>query len=228
VLIEMQHVFKTYKNGVVALSDITLSIDKGEFVYLIGPSGAGKSTWLKLLYREELPTKGKMMVNGFDFSRFKRRHLHRLRRSIGVVFQDYRLIDRLTVEENIAFALEVIEAPAREIRRRVQELLYLVGLKVHAKRFPRELSGGEQQRIAIARALANKPQLIIADEPTGNLDYENSLQILKLLEEINLQGTTVIMATHDRDIVNRFRRRVLELSGGRLVRDEAKGVYDRP
>ncbi|MBE3562421.1 MAG: cell division ATP-binding protein FtsE [Hydrogenibacillus schlegelii] len=220
-LIEMDSVTKAYRNGVVALRDVTLSIKAGEFVYLTGPSGAGKSTWLKLIYREERPTKGTIKVGGFDLTKLKARQVPELRRSIGVVFQDYRLIDRLTVAENIAFALEVLELPEREIRRRVAELLDLVGLEAHARRFPRELSGGEQQRVAIARALAPKPKLLIADEPTGNLDEETAASIVRLLMEINAFGTTVVMATHDRALIERFPRRTIRLEGGRVA-------YDRP
>ncbi|PTQ54230.1 MAG: Cell division transporter, ATP-binding protein FtsE [Hydrogenibacillus schlegelii] len=220
-LIEMDSVTKAYRNGVVALRDVTLSIKAGEFVYLTGPSGAGKSTWLKLVYREERPTKGTIKVGGFDLTKLKARQVPELRRSVGVVFQDYRLIDRLTVAENIAFALEVLELPEREIRRRVAELLDLVGLEAHARRFPRELSGGEQQRVAIARALAPKPKLLIADEPTGNLDEETAASIVRLLMEINAFGTTVVMATHDRALIERFPRRTIRLEGGRVA-------YDRP
>lgn len=225
-MIEMHDVWKTYNNGTTALQGIDVTIKKGEFVYLIGPSGAGKSTFIKLLYREEKATKGEIVVNGYHLNKIKRRMIPFLRREIGIVFQDYRLLPTMTVYENVAFAMEVIEKHPREIRRRVKEILYMVGLQDHQSHFPDELSGGEQQRVAIARAIVNNPSMIIADEPTGNLDPETSLGIMKLLDQINLQGTTVIMATHDKEIVNRFKRRVVAIDHGRIVRDDLKGGYD--
>lgn len=225
-MIEMHDVWKTYNNGTTALQGIDVTIKKGEFVYLIGPSGAGKSTFIKLLYREEKATKGEIVVNGYHLNKIKRRMIPYLRREIGIVFQDYRLLPTMTVYENVAFAMEVIEKHPREIRRRVKEILYMVGLQDHQSHFPDELSGGEQQRVAIARAIVNNPSMIIADEPTGNLDPETSLGIMKLLDQINLQGTTVIMATHDKEIVNRFKRRVVAIDHGRIVRDDLKGGYD--
>lgn len=225
-MIEMHDVWKTYNNGTTALQGIDVTIKKGEFVYLIGPSGAGKSTFIKLLYREEKATKGEIVVNGYHLNKIKRRMIPYLRREIGIVFQDYRLLPTMTVYENVAFAMEVIEKHPREIRRRVKEILYMVGLQDHQSHFPDELSGGEQQRVAIARAIVNNPSMIIADEPTGNLDPETSLGIMKLLDQINLQGTTVIMATHDKEIVNRIKRRVVAIDHGRIVRDDLKGGYD--
>lgn len=222
----MHDVWKTYNNGTTALQGIDVTIKKGEFVYLIGPSGAGKSTFIKLLYREEKATKGEIVVNGYHLNKIKRRMIPFLRREIGIVFQDYRLLPTMTVYENVAFAMEVIEKHPREIRRRVKEILYMVGLQDHQSHFPDELSGGEQQRVAIARAIVNNPSMIIADEPTGNLDPETSLGIMKLLDQINLQGTTVIMATHDKEIVNCFKRRVVAIDHGRIVRDDLKGGYD--
>lgn len=225
-MIEMHDVWKTYNNGTTALQGIDVTIRKGEFVYLIGPSGAGKSTFIKLLYREERVTKGDIIVNGYHLNKMKRRQIPYLRREIGIVFQDYRLLQTMTVFENIAFAMEVIEKHPKEIRRRVKEILYLVGLQEHQNHFPDELSGGEQQRVAIARAMVNNPSMVIADEPTGNLDPETSIGIMKLLDQINLQGTTVIMATHDKEIVNRFKKRVVAVDHGRIVRDDVKGGYD--
>ncbi len=224
-MIEMHDVWKTYDNGTTALQEIDITIGRGEFVYVVGPSGAGKSTFIKLMYREVKSTKGDIVVNGIRFSKIKRRQTPFLRRNIGVVFQDYRLLDSKTVYENIAFAMEVLERPKREIRKRVKEVLYMVGLKDRHDHFPNELSGGEQQRVAIARAIVNNPAIIIADEPTGNLDPETSYEIMKILDQINLQGTTVVMATHDKDIVNRIKKRVIAIDQGRIVRDEMKGAY---
>lgn len=224
-MIEMHDVWKTYENGTIALQEIDITINKGEFVYVVGPSGAGKSTFIKLMYREVKPTKGEIVVNGYNLGKIKRRQIPYLRRNIGVIFQDYRLLESMTVYENVAFAMEVLEKPAREIKRRVKEVLYLVGLKDRHDHYPDELSGGEQQRVAIARAIVNNPDLIIADEPTGNLDPDTSLEIMKILDQINLQGTTVVMATHDKEIVNRIKKRVIAVEHGRIVRDEMKGVY---
>ncbi|MCR8844829.1 cell division ATP-binding protein FtsE [Paenibacillus sp. SC116] len=224
-MIEMQDIWKTYTNGAHALRGVNVLIDKDEFVYLVGPSGAGKSTFMKLIYREEVPTKGQLFVNGFNIGKLKQRKIPYVRRNIGVIFQDFRLLPKLTAYENIAFAMEVIEAPKKVIKRRVPEVLDLVGLKQKMNCLPSELSGGEQQRVAIARAIVNNPAVLVADEPTGNLDPETSWEIMKLLEEINYRGTTIIMATHNKDIVNRIRRRVIAIEEGTIVRDEVRGDY---
>ncbi|AZS17541.1 cell division ATP-binding protein FtsE [Paenibacillus lutimineralis] len=224
-MIEMQDVWKTYSNGTHALKGISVKIDRNEFVYLVGPSGAGKSTFMKLIYREEVPTKGQISVNGFNIGRLKQRKIPYVRRNIGVVFQDFRLLPKLNVYENVAFAMEVVEAPKKVIRKRVPEVLELVGLKNKATRDPSQLSGGEQQRVAIARAIVNNPSVIIADEPTGNLDPETSWGIMQLLDEINFRGTTIVMATHNKDIVNTMRKRVIAIEHGNIVRDEMRGEY---
>ncbi|KJB88867.1 cell division protein FtsE [Paenibacillus sp. E194] len=224
-MIEMQDVWKTYQDGSHALRGISVQIDKDEFVYLVGPSGAGKSTFMKLIYREEVPTKGQIFVSGFNIGKLKQRKIPFVRRNIGVVFQDFRLLPKLTAYENVAFAMEVIEAPKKVIKRRVPEVLELVGLKHKMNSLPAQLSGGEQQRIAIARAIVNNPSVIVADEPTGNLDPETSWGIMKLLEEINFRGTTIVMATHNKDIVNSMRKRVIAIEQGLIVRDEARGEY---
>ncbi|GGJ01067.1 cell division ATP-binding protein FtsE [Paenibacillus hunanensis] len=224
-MIEMQDVWKTYANGAHALQGVSVKIDRNEFVYVVGPSGAGKSTFMKLMYREEKPTKGQISVNGFNLGKLKQRKIPLLRRNIGVVFQDFRLLPKLTAYENIAFAMEVIEAPRKQMKKRVMEVLELVGLQSKANRYPDHLSGGEQQRIAIARAIVNNPSVIIADEPTGNLDPETSFGIMQLLDEINFRGTTIIMATHNKDIVNSMRRRVLAIENGQIVRDQIRGEY---
>ncbi len=224
-VIEMQDVWKTYQNGTHALKGVSVKIDRNEFVYLVGPSGAGKSTFMKLIYREEAPTKGQISVNGFNIGKLKQRKIPYVRRNIGVIFQDFRLLPSLTAYENVAFAMEVIEAPNRLIRKRVPEVLELVGLKSKADREPSQLSGGEQQRIAIARAIVNNPSVIIADEPTGNLDPETSWGIMQLLDEINFRGTTIIMATHNKDIVNSMRKRVIAIEDGNIVRDQVRGEY---
>lgn len=224
-MIEMQDLWKTYKNGSDALRGINVKIDRNEFVYIVGPSGAGKSTFMKLIYREERPTKGHIFVNGFNLEKLKQRKIPYLRRVIGVIFQDFRLLPKLTVYENIAFAMEVIEAPRKQIRKRTLEVLEQVRLKDKADSLPSQLSGGEQQRVAIARAIVNSPAVIVADEPTGNLDPETSWGIMKLMEEINFRGTTIVMATHNRDIVNTLRKRVIAIEKGQIVRDEARGEY---
>lgn len=224
-MIEMQDVWKTYPNGVNALNGINVSIGKGEFVYVVGPSGAGKSTFIKLMYREEVPTSGSIFVNGVNVSQLKKRQTPKLRRSLGVVFQDFKLLPRLTVYENVAFAMEVIERPRKEIKKRVLEVLDLVKLKHKARMWPDELSGGEQQRVAIARALVNSPNVIIADEPTGNLDPETSWEIMDIFQKINYSGTTIVMATHNREIVNQLKHRVIAIEDGRIVRDEERGEY---
>jgi cell division transport system ATP-binding protein len=224
-VIEMQDVWKTYSDGMHVLKGINIHIGKNEFVYIVGPSGAGKSTFMKLIYREEKPTKGQIFVSGFNLAKLKPKKIPYVRRNIGVVFQDFRLLQKLTVFENIAFAMEVIEAPKKVIKKRTNEVLDLVKLKSKADSYPAQLSGGEQQRIAIARAIVNNPSVIIADEPTGNLDPETSLGIMRLLEEINFRGTTIIMATHNKEIVNNLRKRVIAIENGSIVRDEVRGVY---
>lgn len=221
----MQDVWKEYPNGTSALNGISVHIQKGEFVYVVGPSGAGKSTFIKLMYREVRPTKGHIFVNGFNIERLKDRKIPLLRRSIGVVFQDFKLLPKLTAAENVAFALEVIGLGQRQIRRRVTDVLTQVGLEDKLDMLPSQLSGGEQQRVAVARALANNPTVIIADEPTGNLDPETSWEIMRLFQRINDRGTTVVMATHNRDIVNSMRRRVIAIENGAIIRDEQKGLY---
>ncbi|GGG06697.1 cell division ATP-binding protein FtsE [Paenibacillus abyssi] len=224
-VIEMQDIWKTYADGNHALRGVSVRIDRNEFVYLVGPSGAGKSTFMKLIYREEVPTKGQISVNGFNIGKLKQRKIPFVRRNIGVIFQDFRLLPKLTAYENIAFAMEVIEAPRRIIKRRTMEVLELVGLRGKHASLPAQLSGGEQQRIAIARAIVNNPAVIVADEPTGNLDPETSWGIMNLLEEINFRGTTIVMATHNREIVNRLRKRVIAIENGIIARDEARGEY---
>ncbi|HEL2382850.1 TPA: cell division ATP-binding protein FtsE [Streptococcus suis] len=224
-IIEMKDVSKKYGNGTTALRGVTVSIEAGEFAYIVGPSGAGKSTFIKLLYREEKLDKGSLTVGKFDLAKIKKKDVPLLRRSVGVVFQDYKLLPKKTVYENIAYAMEVIGEKPRNIKKRVMEVLDLVGLKHKIRSFPNELSGGEQQRIAIARAIVNNPKVLIADEPTGNLDPENSWEIMNLLERINLQGTTVLMATHNSQIVNTLRHRVIAIEDGRVVRDEEQGEY---
>lgn len=226
IMIEMKNVTKKYPNGVVATNGISVNIKQGEFVYVVGPSGgAGKSTFIKLMYREEKATSGQIIVNGIDLATLKNKKVPFLRRQLGVVFQDFKLLPRLNVYENVAFALEVIEEKPDEIRRRVMEVLELVGLKHKARMFPNELSGGEQQRVSIARSIVNVPKVVIADEPTGNLDPETSWEIMNLFEEINARGTTIVMATHNREIVNTIRRRVIAIEGGLIVRDEHGGEY---
>lgn len=224
-IIEMKDVSKKYGNGTTALREVSVSIETGEFTYIVGPSGAGKSTFIKLLYREEKIDKGSLTVGNFNLAKIKRKDVPLLRRSVGVVFQDYKLLPRKTVFENIAYAMEVIGEKPRNIKKRVMEVLDLVGLKHKIRSFPNELSGGEQQRIAIARAIVNNPKVLIADEPTGNLDPENSWEIMNLLERINLQGTTILMATHNSQIVNTLRHRVIAIENGRVVRDEREGEY---
>ncbi|MFF0816443.1 cell division ATP-binding protein FtsE [Rhodococcus sp. NPDC003318] len=225
-MISVESVSKSYKaSSRPALDKVTVSIDKGEFVFLIGPSGSGKSTFMRLLLKEETPTSGDIHVADFHVNKLAARRVPKLRQSMGCVFQDFRLLQRKTVSENIAFALEVIGKPRAVIERTVPEVLDLVGLSGKADRLPTELSGGEQQRVAIARAFVNRPLVLLADEPTGNLDPDTSGDIMLLLERINRTGTTVLMATHDNHIVDSMRRRVVELDLGRVVRDEARGVY---
>ena len=225
-MIECTHVYKRYKNGVNALYDINLKVDQGEFVYIIGPTGSGKSTFIKLLDGEEIPTKGTVKVVGIDVGRLRHSQVPVFRRNIGVVFQDYRLLKSKTVFENIAYALEVINMSHDLIRRRVREVMNLVGLDDKGNSFPEELSGGQQQRVAIARAIANRPKVLIADEPTGNLDPAKSDDIMTLLEKINkAYGTTILMVTHDLTLVNKHRKRTVALENGHVVADLAEGGY---
>lgn len=224
-MISFLNVTYSYPNGASALSNISFQIDKGEFAFFVGPSGAGKSSVMKLIFREAVAQTGQVFVLDYNLRRMKRRHVPYFRRQMGVVYQDFRLLPDKTTAENVAFALQVIEVPVKEIRRMVPQALEVVGLRGKEDRYPHQLSGGEQQRAAMARALVNSPSLLICDEPTGNLDPVTSWQIIELLDEINLRGTTVLIATHDRDIVDRMGRRVLELRDGILVRDVRKGVY---
>ena len=226
-VIGMVDVGMRYPNGKVALADVNVSIPSGDFVFLVGPSGAGKSTFIRLLIREQVPTSGRVTVAGRDLHRLRRGQVPELRRRIGIVFQDFRLLPNKTVWENVAFALEVTGAAGSRIRQRVPQLLNLVGLQDHGQHLPTQLSGGEQQRTAIARALVHDPAILIADEPTGNLDPVTSWEIIQLLIAINQLGTTVLMATHNQEIVNAMRRRVLALEDGHLVRDEAAAAYER-
>jgi cell division transport system ATP-binding protein len=226
-VISMVDVGMTYPNGKMALIDLNVSIPSGDFVFLVGPSGAGKSTFIRLLIREQLATAGRVIVAGLDLARMRRSQVPALRRRIGIVFQDFRLLPAKTVFENVAFALEVTGTSRNEIRHRVPQLLSLVGLHEHDDHLPTQLSGGEQQRAAIARALVHDPSMLIADEPTGNLDPVTSWEIIQLLIQINAMGTTVLMATHNQEIVNAMRRRVLALEQGTLVRDESGAAYER-
>lgn len=223
--VEFDRVSKTYPNGVVALRDVSFRIDPGEFVFVVGPTGTGKSTLIKMVYREELPTSGCVLVQGRDVTRLRGRQVPYLRRQVGVVFQDFRLLPRKTAWENVAFALEVTGTPPREVDRRVAEVLEVVGLASRADALPAQLSAGEQQRVSIARALVHRPPLLLADEPTGNLDPDTSWEIIQLLSRINLHHTTVVVTTHDKTIVDILGRRVIALEGGAVVRDEARGLY---
>ncbi|MCX7971273.1 MAG: cell division ATP-binding protein FtsE [Negativicutes bacterium] len=225
-MIVFNGVTKIYEsNGAVALRDISLHIGKGEFVFLVGQSGAGKSTFIKLLLREETPSLGEIIINGRNVGQMSHREIPYLRRMLGIVFQDVRLLPNRTVYENVAFAMKVIEAPRREIQRRVPHVLDLVGLRSKAKNLPNELSGGEQQRVAIARAIVNRPSIVIADEPTGNLDPDTSWEIMKVFERVNENEATILMATHDKTIVDNMRRRVVAIENGQIVRDEQQGFY---
>ena len=224
--IELKNVNKVYKNGVTALADVSVSIEKGEFVFVIGLTASGKSTFIKTLYREEKPTSGTVMVGGLNVGKIRNGKVYKLRRKIGIVFQDFKLLPKMTVYENVAFALECVGMKDKEIRPKVVSALERVGLKDKIRSFPGELSGGEQQRVCIARAIVNRPKLLICDEPTGNLDPDTSKEIMKVIEGINKDlGTTIIMATHDRDIVNRMKKRVLLIEHGVLAGDYAKGSY---
>ena len=224
-MIQMRNISKIYENGAVALDQVNVDIEKGEFVFIVGASGAGKSTFIKMLFREELPTEGDLRVNGHDVVRMRRADVPYLRRGLGVIFQDYRLLPDKTVFENVAFAMQVIEAPRRIMQRSVNAVLDIVGLREKWKSFPSQLSGGEQQRVAIARAIVNAPDILIADEPTGNLDPETSWDIMDIFKRINAAGTTIVMATHDKAIVDTMKKRVIAIEGGRIVRDEARGGY---
>ncbi|NLW46485.1 MAG: cell division ATP-binding protein FtsE [Firmicutes bacterium] len=224
-MIQFQSVAKVYPNGVTALNNINIFIDKGEFVFLVGPSGAGKTTLIKMIIRRELPTQGVIYIGRKNLIKMKESEVPVFRRNIGVIFQDFKLLPNKTVFENVSFALEVIEASRKDILKQVPSVLELVGLKDKAQIFPSELSGGEQQRVSLARAIVNRPLVLLADEPTGNLDPDTSWGIMDLLLEINKRGTTVIMATHNKTIVDKMRRRVVALESGRITRDEQKGVY---
>jgi cell division transport system ATP-binding protein len=225
-MIVFESVTKTYDGDVVGMQDASFHIEKGEFVFLVGPSGSGKSTLIKLVLKELEPTQGRILVAGRNLQTLRRSKIPLLRRNIGCVFQDFKLLPNKTVFENVAYALEVVGEHHRSIRRKVPEILNLVGLADKTDSLPHEISGGEQQRVSVARAFVNHPPLLLADEPTGNIDPETSIGIMQLLMRINRTGTTVVIATHDRDMVDRLRRRVIALDGGRLVRDERRGVYD--
>lgn len=224
-LIKIMKVRKKYKSGTTAIHDLDLNIGKGEFVFIIGSTGCGKSTLIKMLYREEKPTSGKILVGGIDVGKIKNRKVYKIRRKIGVVFQNYQLLPNSTAYENVAFALEVLGLPKSEIHPKVMKVLDLVGLKSKAKQYPTHLSGGEQQRVAIARAIVNGPKILICDEPTGNLDPKTSMEVMEVLEAINKLGTTIIMVTHDIDIVKKLNKRVVLLDSGRIVKDYKEGEY---
>lgn len=224
-LIRVRNVNKTYKTGVTAIYDLDLTIEKDDFVFIIGSTGCGKSTLIKMLYREEKPTSGKIIVGGIDVAKLRNGKVYKIRRKMGVVFQDFKLLPRLTAYENVAFAAEVLGLSKQEIHVKVVKALDLVGLKNKAKSYPNQLSGGEQQRVAIARAIVNEPKLLICDEPTGNLDEATSMEIMMVLEEINKLGTTIIMVTHDTDIVEKMQKRVILLDAGRILKDYEKGTY---
>lgn len=225
-MIDFKNVTKIYEdNKAVALEDVSFHVDKGEFVFLVGHSGAGKSSIIRMLLCEETPTKGEVIVNGHNIGEMTRKEIPYLRREIGVVFQDFRLLPARTVYENVAFAMRIVGASSRQMRRRIPEVLNMVGLSRKAKAYPSQLSGGEQQRVGMARALANNPSILIADEPTGNLDREKAAEIMAILEDINSRGTTILMATHAEKVVNEMRRRVITLDMGHLVSDEREGVY---
>ena len=223
--IKFKDVDKTYRNGVNAVYDMNLSIKKGDFVFIIGASGSGKSTMIKMLYREERPSNGEIIVGGINVAKVKNSKVYKLRRKIGIVFQDFKLLPKLTVYENVAFALEIYGLPTSEVRKKVLKALDLVGLKSKTKSYPSQLAGGEQQRVAIARAIVNSPKLLICDEPTGNLDPDTSWEVMQVIQKINDLGTTIVMATHDREMVDRMKKRVIYLEDGRLVKDYEKGTY---
>lgn len=224
-MIQLENVTKFYPNGVKALDDVSLQIEKGEFVFIVGNSGSGKTTFLKLLMKELDVSSGKIIIDDKDVTKIRHHKVPKLRRKMGVVFQDFRLLSKMTVYNNIAFALKITEAPSRKIRRSVPMVLSMVGLSKKSDRYPNELSGGEQQRTALARAIVNNPQILLADEPTGNLDPKTSWEIMKLLVEINLRGTTVVVVTHNREIVNAMKKRVITLKNGTIAKDIQKGGY---
>ena len=226
-MIEFKNVYKTYSTGTEAVNNANFRIEKGDFAFLVGASGSGKSTLIKLILKEEEPTSGNIIINGKDTTFLKAKRVPYLRRSMGVVFQDFRLLSDKTVYENVAFAMNIVKATPKHIRRQVPMVLSLVGLSGKAKMYPDELSGGEQQRVALARALVNNPSMIIADEPTGNLDPETAWEIMNLLNEINLRGTTVVIATHAKDIVDQMKKRVIEIEKGVIIRDDRKGGYSK-
>ncbi len=224
-LIEVKNVYKQYKNGVTALSDVSLSVPKGSFVFIIGSTASGKSTLIKLLYRQEKPSRGEVYVGGINVAKLKNRKVYKLRRKLGIVFQDYKLLPNLTVYENVAFALEIYGLPEKLVRKKVMNAIEKVGLKEKFRSYPDDLSGGEQQRVSIARAIVNSPKILICDEPTGNLDPATSMGIMEIINKINEDGTTVIMATHDKDIVNAYKKRVIKISKGIVTGDKEKGGY---
>ncbi len=224
-MIRLIDIRKTYDNGTKALKGVNLRIDDGEFAFLVGPSGSGKSTIIKLLTAEVAPSGGRIMVNGYNLGSIRQKQIPFMRRTLGVIFQDFRLIDKKTVRENLEFAMRAVGASPREIRKRIPYVLDLVGLSRKEDRYPTQISGGEQQRVAIARALVNNPQMIIADEPTGNLDPQRSLEIMMLLERINELGTTMLVVTHEKELVNRFSKRVIAIENGRIISDETGGYY---
>src|SRR5690625_3253526 len=224
-MIVMNDIYKRYPNGAEALNGISVNIEQGEFVFIVGPSGAGKSSFIKLIYREIKPSQGEMFINDLNMNELKEKDIPFVRRDLGVIFQDFKLLPKLSVYENVAFALEVIEEDPDQIMKRVMKVLELVGLKHKSRSLPHQLSGGEQQRVAIARAIVNQPKIVIADEPTGNLDPETSWEIMDIFEEINTRGTTIIMATHSQDIVNKLKKRVIAIENGMIVRDEQQGEY---
>jgi cell division transport system ATP-binding protein len=226
-LITLENVTKVYEdNGAVALQNVSLNIDKGEFVFIVGSSGSGKSTFIKMLLKEVDPSSGSLIIDDMDITTLKRKEIPYLRRKVGVVFQDFRLLPSKTVYENVAFAMQIVEASPKLIKKTVPQVLALVGLSKKAKAYPNQLSGGEQQRVALARAIINKPPILLADEPTGNLDPETAWEIMELLRDINLRGTTVVMATHAKDIVDRMQQRVVTMQKGVVLRDVMKGGYD--
>lgn len=226
-MITLENVTKVYEdNGAVALKDVSLNIDRGEFVFVVGSSGSGKSTFIKMLLKEVDPTSGSLIIDDMDITTLKRKEIPYLRRKVGVVFQDFRLLPSKTVFENVAFAMQIVEASPKTIRRTVPQVLALVGLSKKAKAYPNQLSGGEQQRVALARAIINKPPILLADEPTGNLDPDTAWEIMELLQDINLRGTTVVMATHAKDIVDRMQKRVVTMQKGVVFRDVKEGGYD--
>jgi cell division transport system ATP-binding protein len=225
-LIKTKNVVKQYKNGVTAIYNLNLKVKKGDFIFVIGSSGSGKSTLIKMLYREEKPTKGEIIIGGINVEKLRNRKVYKLRRKLGIVFQDFKLLPKLTIYENVAFPLEILGLQKKEIRQKTLQALDLVGLKHKVKDYPDQLSGGEQQRIAIARAIVNEPKLLLCDEPTGNLDPKTSFEILRVLEEINKLGTTVIMATHDKAMVDHFKKRVIVIENGGIIKDYEKGKYE--